>query len=73
MKKLYFLQHIETKQLACFREDKFGEISVIDYSEYDPIFCHSNHSDIAAVLEGNHNYMWSTLNKQNYQIIERTF
>ncbi|UIW12957.1 hypothetical protein Ah13A_021 [Aeromonas phage AhMtk13a] len=69
--KLYFLQHIETKQLACFYKDSFDEISVIDYSEHEPVFCHSRHSDIAAVLEGNHIYIWSTLLKQNYQIIER--
>lgn len=70
--KLYFLQHIETKQLACFHRDSFDEISVIDYSEHEPVFCHSKHSDIAAVLEGNSMYIWSTLHKQNYQIIERT-
>ncbi|UYD57553.1 hypothetical protein OFDDKENP_00177 [Aeromonas phage B614] len=69
--KLYFLQHIETKQLACFYKDSFDEISVIDYSEHEPVFCHSRHSDVAAVLEHNHHYIWSTLNKRDYQIIER--
>ncbi|QBX32676.1 hypothetical protein Asfd1_50 [Aeromonas phage Asfd_1] len=69
--KLYFLQHLETKQLACFYKDVFDEICVIDHAENEPIFCHSRHSDIASVLENNHNYIWSTLYKYDYQIIER--
>lgn len=70
--KLYFLQHLETKKLACFRKDAFDEISVIDYSENEPVFCHSNHADIAAVLMNNHRYIWAAFNNNEYQIIERT-
>ncbi|UOX40379.1 hypothetical protein UGMREWDR_CDS0060 [Aeromonas phage GomatiRiver_11] len=69
--KLYFLQHLGTKQLACFHKDAFDEISVIDHDENEPIFCHSCHSDIAAVYMNNHKYIWSKLNKYDYQIIER--
>ncbi|UYD58459.1 hypothetical protein IPAKJDPM_00116 [Aeromonas phage avDM14-QBC] len=69
--KLYFLQHIETKELACLQQDAFDDMSVIDHNPEAPIFCHLDHSEVAAVFENNHWCIWSTLNKRDYQIIER--
>ncbi|AAQ81563.1 hypothetical protein 44RRORF245c [Aeromonas phage 44RR2.8t] len=68
--KLYVLEHIETGKPASFIKDSFDDIVAIDYNEFEPVLAHSSYQDMVAILENNHVFLCSRLNKTKYVVKE---